>query len=82
MILNLGGRADYFDFNKDWNLSPRLSASYRIASETTLRIDVSNLFNFKNVEAFSYHFASNGVPIVRAEELWPIVPTLGMTIKY
>lgn len=37
LILNIGGRIDYFDFNKDWHYSPRLSASYRVAPETNIR---------------------------------------------
>lgn len=29
LLVSIGGRLDYFDINKDVNLSPRLSASYR-----------------------------------------------------
>ncbi|MFH0991722.1 MAG: TonB-dependent receptor [bacterium] len=37
IVLNLGGRFDYFDFNREFTASPRISASYQISSETTLR---------------------------------------------
>ena len=37
-IINAGGRIDYFDFNKDLTLSPRISASYRFDNGLNLRV--------------------------------------------
>jgi len=37
LVINAGGRTDYFDMNKDLTFSPRLSASYKIEQNTTLR---------------------------------------------
>lgn len=37
LTFNIGGRIDYFDLNKDFTFSPRLSAGYLIAPSTTLR---------------------------------------------
>jgi outer membrane receptor protein involved in Fe transport len=37
LILNAGGRFDYFDFNRDKTFSPRISASYRFGAETNIR---------------------------------------------
>ncbi len=45
-------------------------------------LDISNIFNFTNIQALRYGFTNSGLPLVQDEELWPIVPTLGMTIKY
>jgi outer membrane receptor protein involved in Fe transport len=36
-IINIGGRIDYFDFNRDLNFSPRISASYRFENGINLR---------------------------------------------
>ena len=45
-------------------------------------LDVSNLFNFTNIQSYRYRFSSNGNPYVEEIELWPILPTLGMTVKF
>ncbi|MCX6132530.1 MAG: TonB-dependent receptor [Ignavibacteriales bacterium] len=44
--------------------------------------DVSNLFNFTNIQSYRYRFSSNGNPYVEEIKLWPILPTLGMTVKF
>ncbi len=44
--------------------------------------DVSNLFNFTNVQSYRYRFNSNGNPYVEQVTLWPILPTVGMTVKF
>ncbi len=36
-VINLGGRLDYFDINKDINISPRINFSYAIGKNTVLR---------------------------------------------
>ena len=37
LILNIGGRVDYFDLNKDLTFSPRISAGFSLTNQTTLR---------------------------------------------
>ncbi len=37
LILNLGGRFDYFDLNKDLTFSPRINFSYKITPDLTFR---------------------------------------------
>ena len=37
LTLNIGGRVDYYDLNKDLTLSPRISAGYSLTDRTTLR---------------------------------------------
>jgi outer membrane receptor for ferrienterochelin and colicin len=37
LTLNLGGRLDYFDLNKEFTFSPRISAAYALNPNTTLR---------------------------------------------
>jgi outer membrane receptor protein involved in Fe transport len=45
-------------------------------------LDVSNLFNFKNIMSYRYWYDSNGNPEREENELWPIVPSLGVTMKF
>jgi hypothetical protein len=45
-------------------------------------LDVSNIFNFTNIQSYRYRFSSNGNPYVEAIELWPILPTLGVTVRF
>ena len=61
----------------------------RISKEFTLFgisasafLDVSNLFNFKNIQTYNYTYDSNGQPMIEEIKLWPILPTLGMTVKF
>lgn len=37
LTFNIGGRIDYFDLNKDFTFSPRISASYNLNAQTTIR---------------------------------------------
>ncbi len=45
-------------------------------------LDISNLFDFTNVQAFAYQFDNQGNPKVVTIKLWPILPTLGMTVRF
>jgi len=45
-------------------------------------LDISNVLNFKNVQSFRYRFTSNGQPSVQEMTLWPILPTLGLTVRF
>jgi len=49
---------------------------------SSLFLDISNIFNFKNVQAYSYQFNNQGYPEIVAENLWPILPTLGMSVRF
>lgn len=37
LTVNIGGRADYFDLNKDFTLSPRINIGYVLSNNTKLR---------------------------------------------
>ena len=37
LTINIGGRVDYFDFNKDLTFSPRISAGLSLTDRTTFR---------------------------------------------
>jgi len=45
-------------------------------------LDISNLFNFTNVQSYRYRINSSGNPYIEPIKLWPILPTLGMTVKF
>lgn len=61
----------------------RVGKEFEIAGlSTSAFLDVSNLFNFTNIQSYRYRFNSNGSPYVEQVKLWPILPTLGMTVKF
>jgi len=61
----------------------RVSRELKIWNLSALAfIDVSNLFNFDNVFGYNYSFTNTGLPKVEPEELFPIVPTLGVTLRF
>ena len=45
-------------------------------------LDISNILNFKNIQSYRYTFNNNGGPLITEVKLWPILPTLGMTIRF
>jgi hypothetical protein len=45
-------------------------------------IDVSNVFNFNNIQTYNYGFDDHGQPTITEVKLWPILPTLGMTVRF
>jgi hypothetical protein len=45
-------------------------------------LDVSNLFNYTNIQSYRYRFNSSGSPYVEQVKLWPILPTLGVNVKF
>lgn len=60
----------------------RLSKEFGIAQARLVAfLDVSNLLNFKNIYAYDYRFTRDGLPLRDVVELWPVVPSLGVTIK-
>ncbi|MEJ2614571.1 MAG: TonB-dependent receptor, partial [Ignavibacteriaceae bacterium] len=45
-------------------------------------LDISNVFNYKNIQAYQYTFSSNGKPLIKEVKLWPILPTFGLSVKF
>jgi hypothetical protein len=50
--------------------------------KATAFLDVSNVLNRQNVIGYSYGFDNEGKPTRRPQTLWPIVPTLGLTVAF
>jgi hypothetical protein len=61
----------------------RVSKDFTIfGAPTSVFLDVSNIFNATNVMAYRYRFNSNGNPYREDVDLWPIVPSFGMAVKF
>jgi outer membrane receptor for ferrienterochelin and colicin len=61
----------------------RVAREFEVAGlSASAFVDVSNFFNFTNVQSYRYRFNSNGSPYVETLKLWPILPTFGMTVKF
>ena len=61
----------------------RIAKEFELAGlSTSAFLDVSNLFNFTNIQSYRYRFNSNGSPYVESIKLWPILPTFGVTVKF
>ena len=61
----------------------RLSNDFDLLGLTSSAfLDISNLFNFTNVQAYAYQFDNQGNPRVVTKVLYPILPTLGMTVRF
>jgi len=61
----------------------RLSKGFTVWSlPALLFLDVSNLFNNKNVVSIRYRYNRNGNPYIEELELFPIIPTIGFTLKF
>jgi outer membrane receptor protein involved in Fe transport len=61
----------------------RISKEFELWKLSTLAyFDVSNLFNFTNVQSYRYRFDRNGNPYIEEVKLWPIMPTVGVTVKF
>jgi outer membrane receptor protein involved in Fe transport len=61
----------------------RLGKEFEIAGlSVSAFLDVSNLFDFTNIQSYRYRFSSNGNPYVEEVKLWPILPTVGVTVKF
>ncbi|MGE5314269.1 MAG: TonB-dependent receptor [Acidobacteriota bacterium] len=50
-------------------------------SLSTVFLDVSNLFNSTNIQAYHYRFDSTGRPYKEEIKLWPILPSLGFAVR-
>ena len=91
LILNVGGRVDYFDFNKDWSISPRFNLSYRFLDQTTLRAAWGFFYQSPIYSELAYSVASDSNTkgekathyILGVERVIPFDPlsTSSLTIK-
>jgi len=45
-------------------------------------LDISNALDFKNVQSYRYRYNGSGMPYVQELTLWPILPTLGLTVRF
>ena len=81
----------------DWVQGPKNSATLPAYRRVDLRagkqfdvfglsasafLDISNVLDFTNVQSYRYRFNSNGQPYVQEMTLWPILPTLGLTVHF
>ena len=61
----------------------RVSKNFEIfGCSSSAFLDISNIFNFNNVQAYQYTFTNNGQPEVDEIKLWPILPTLGISVSF
>jgi outer membrane receptor for ferrienterochelin and colicin len=49
---------------------------------TSIYLDVSNLLNAKNIQAYRYRFDDAGNPFREDVKLWPILPTFGVSVRF
>jgi CarboxypepD_reg-like domain/TonB dependent receptor-like, beta-barrel/TonB-dependent Receptor Plug Domain len=50
--------------------------------DSTIFLDVHNLFNFKNVQGYRYTVNDNGQPVTEESELFSILPVLGISVNF
>jgi hypothetical protein len=60
----------------------RLSKPFKLFNFSVLAfLDVTNLLNFKNIMSYRYSFNNDGTPKIEEIKLFPIIPSIGITIK-
>lgn len=57
--INLGGRVDYFDLNKDFSFSPRLNLAYNLSESMTLKAAWGNFYQSPSYDQLKYSEASD-----------------------
>jgi outer membrane receptor protein involved in Fe transport len=61
----------------------RISKDFIFASSTlNIFVDVSNVFNFKNVQYYEYEIPGFSEPVPEEVLLWPIIPNFGIRYKF
>ena len=61
----------------------RISKNFELFGlSTSAFLDISNIFNYKNIQAYEYTFGGSGQPRIKEIKLWPILPTFGIGIKF
>ena len=57
--INLGGRVDYFDLNKDLSFSPRLNLAYNFTETMTIKAAWGNFYQSPSYDQLKYSQASD-----------------------
>jgi len=61
----------------------RISKAFNFSnSSLNVFIDVSNVFNFKNIQNYEYKTPGFSKPVPEEVPLWPILPSLGIRYKF
>jgi outer membrane receptor protein involved in Fe transport len=61
----------------------RISKNFKLFGlPTSAFLDISNAFNFNNIQTYSYKFDEHGQPKISEVKLWPILPSLGITVRF
>ena len=61
----------------------RLSREFTLWNTNVVSfVEVSNVFDFKNIQSYRYRFDRNGYPYKEEVLLWPLVPSFGMTVQF
>jgi len=61
----------------------RISKDFIFSNSTlNLFIDVSNIFNFKNIQGYEYKTPGFSKPSPEEVLLWPILPSFGVRYKF
>ena len=61
----------------------RISKQFSIFElPTIVFLDINNVFDFKNIYLYDYRFNENGYPIKREIELFPLIPSMGITVNF
>lgn len=72
--------SDYLPFYKRVDL--RLSKNFKFSDlDMFVFLDVTNLFNFSNIMSYRYTYNQDGTPKREEIKLFPIIPSIGITIK-
>ena len=57
--MNVGGRVDYFDLNKDFSFSPRLNLAYSFSESMTLKAAWGNFYQSPSYDQLKYSQSSD-----------------------
>ena len=49
---------------------------------SSMFLDVSNVFKMNNIQSFRYTRDGNGQPVREEMKLWPVLPSIGLTIQF
>ena len=73
--------SDYLPAYKRTDL--RITKDFEVfGKSTSVFLDISNLFNCANIQSYSYNYDQNGNPYREDVKLWPMLPTIGMSVQF
>jgi len=73
--------SDYLPAYKRTDL--RITKDFEVfGKSTSVFLDISNLFNFANIQSYSYNYDNNGNPYREDVKLWPMLPTIGISVRF